>query len=88
MKKIYLARGLGPCAITESQMFSHPALPIKSICYPMTNVETKLLQILTREAVRCCIVGPDGFFPAPLAQSVRGFINGFSKKRLAGPFRS
>ena len=50
----------------------------------MTNLETKLLEILTRGAVR--------LFPVPLAQMrtalIREFNNGFAKKRFAGPYGS
>ena len=57
----------------------------------MTNLETKLLKILTREAV-CFCSGAIWLSPAPLAQmptaSFGTFVNGFAKKRLTGPYRS
>ena len=60
----------------------------------MTNLETNLLEVLTREAVRFCSRAVR-LFPAPLAQMSTAlrqtygtFINGFAKKALAGPYGS
>ena len=49
----------------------------------MTNLETNLLEVLTREAVRFCSRAVR-LFPAPLAQMRTTFIKGFAKKALAG----
>ena len=58
----------------------------------MTNLETNLFEVLTREAVRFCSRAVVRLFPAPLAQMLRPsygtFINGFAKKALAGPYGS
>ena len=57
----------------------------------MTNLETNLLLVLTREAVRF-VVGQYGFFRPRSRKCVRPsygtFINGFAKKALAGPYGS
>ena len=57
----------------------------------MTNLETNLLENLTREAVRLCS-GPYGFFWPRSRKCVRPsygtFINGFAKKAFAGPYGS
>ena len=44
----------------------------------MTNLETNLLEVLTREAVRFgTVVGLYGFFPDPLAQVSTALIRDF-----------
>ena len=52
----------------------------------MTNLQTNLLEVLTREAVRFCSRAVR-LFPAPSRKSVLPlhgtFINGFAKKALA-----
>ena len=57
----------------------------------MTNLETNLLEVLIRKAVRFCSRAVR-LFPAPLAQMrttlIRDFHQGFAKKALAGPYGS
>ena len=47
----------------------------------MTNLETNLLEVLTREAVRFCSRAVR-FFPAPLAQTAYGPHTGLSSMVL------
>ena len=83
----------GLCAITESQLFFHPARP-NLVFYHMTNLETNFLEVLTRKAVGFCsfVVGPYGFFRPRSRKCVwpsyGTFVNGFAKKALAGPYGS
>ena len=57
----------------------------------MTNLETNLLEVLTRETIRF-VVGPYAFFRPPSRKCVRPsygtFINGFVQKAFAGPYGS
>ena len=56
--------------MTESQIFSHPALPNlvnKYLSYHNTNLETNLLEAFTREIVRFCSRAVR-LFPALLVQ--------------------
>ena len=67
----------GPCAMTESQIFFHPARPnLVNKFYHMTNLETNLLKVLTREAVLFCsrVVR---LFSVPLAQMRTALIRDF-----------
>ena len=79
----------GRCAMTESQIYSHPARPNLVNKYHMTNLKTNVVEVLTREAVRFCSSPPP---PPPSRNCVRPsygtFINGFEKKALAGPYGS
>ena len=57
----------------------------------MTNLETNLLEVLTREAVRLCsrAVRLSGPTRANAYGPLYGtFMNGFAKKALAGPYGS
>ena len=74
----YLTRGQGvraqrgPCAMTESQIFSHPARPNYVTKYfIMTNLETNLLEVLTGQAVRFYSRAVR-LVPAPLRQMRTG----------------
>ena len=79
----------GPSAASESQIFSHPARPnLVRVFYHMTNLETKLLNIITREPVRFCSRGRAvRLFRSRSCKCVRPsygtFINGFARKGAA-----
>ena len=58
-------------------VFSHPARPnLVNKYFIMTDLETNLLEVLTREAVRFCSRAVR-LFPAQLAQMCTAFIRDF-----------
>ena len=67
----YLARGYG--VRTER---SEVRAPLTRVFYHMTNLETNVLEVLTREAVRFCSRAVR-LFPASLAQMRTALIRDF-----------
>ena len=83
----------GPCAMTESEIFSHLARPnLVNKYFIIRPIWRQICLKFEHARPSAFVVGPYGFFQPRSRKCVRfsygTFINGFAKKALAEPYGS